>query len=376
MSSTRPIPEQIGRYRIVRKIGEGGMGAVYHARHLDLERDVALKVLLLQGHDEVLLRRFRNEARAAAMPYHENLVVLYEHGEDDGIHYIAMELVKGTDLRDLIRQKGALPVAFSFSVVRQVTKALDHAHKLGFVHRDIKPSNILVTPERTVKLTDMGLARQLERSDDDGITRDGATVGTVDYIAPEQARNSRDADVRSDLYSLGCTWYHMLAGEVPYMEGGALEKMYKHAHDPLPNLRAKCPQVPEAMAVVLLRLLAKKPADRFQTPRELLVALDQLRGLLGAGASSRNLSEEAAQAIREVAGLRAAGGGDSKSAVRNIDRTAAPSNEKTALEPAAPPSSRSGSAAKLDVPPADPVEAPAVVRSSDSSGSSPGFAHE
>lgn len=271
------LPKQIGPYRIIKRLGAGGMGTVYRAVHEQLHREVALKVLQpTVARNEAVLSRFRSEARASAMPAHENIVNLYENGEADGFHFLALEYVNGKDLLELIDAKGPLPVGFSIHVVRQAIRALQHANKHGFVHRDIKPSNFLITRDKLVKLTDMGLARKLEEMEDDRVTRDGTTVGTVDYMAPEQGRSSRDADIRSDIYSLGCTWYHMLTGETPYPGGTALERLYKHEREPTPNVRAKNEKVPEDIAKMIAKMMSKQPADRYQTPTELLEALDKL----------------------------------------------------------------------------------------------------
>lgn len=271
------VPKQIGPYRILKKLGAGGMGTVYRAVHSVLQREVALKVLQpTSARNQAVLNRFRAEARASAMPAHENIVNLYESGEADGYHYLALEYVPGRDLLEIIESKGPLPFGFCLLVIRQAARALQHANKHGFVHRDIKPSNFLITRERVVKLTDMGLARKLEDLEDDRMTRDGTTVGTVDYMAPEQARSSRDADTRSDLYALGCTLYHMLTGEPPYPGGTALERLYKHEREPTPNVRAKNDKIPEDVAALVAKMMAKDPEDRFQNPSELLEAIDRL----------------------------------------------------------------------------------------------------
>ena len=295
-------PKQLGPYKILKQLGAGGMGTVYHAVHTELRREVALKVLAPNSAlNETLFKRFRTEAQAAAMPNHENIVIFYEPGEDKGYHYLALELVKGTDLHALIDQKGMLPIAFTLHVIKQATRALQHAHKHGFVHRDIKPSNFLINKHRVVKLTDMGLARRLQDMEDQKVTRDGTTVGTVDYMAPEQARNSRAADTRSDIYSLGCTWYHMLTGEVPYPGGNAVDRLYKHVSDPIPDVRAKNPAVPEDMAQVIEKMMQKRATDRYQTPAELLEDLERLdpeRSTTGASALRLLAEAEREDAVR------------------------------------------------------------------------------
>jgi serine/threonine protein kinase len=278
LEAEKELPNQLGPYRLGRRLGAGGMGEVYKATHIQLNRQVALKILRPSAaRNETLFKRFQNEARAAAMPHHENIVIFYEYGSDQGFHYLAFERIKGTDLQQLIEKYGKLPIGFSLHVVKQIARALEHAHKHGFVHRDIKPSNILITKDKTVKLTDMGLARQLEELEDAKITRDGTTVGTVDYMAPEQAKDSHRADIRSDIYSLGCTWFHMLAGTPPYTGGNAMERVLKHLNAHVPDVRDFSPKVPEDMAFVIEKTMQKDPKNRYQTPMELLDELEHLK---------------------------------------------------------------------------------------------------
>jgi serine/threonine protein kinase len=193
--------ETLGKYQIVRQLGAGGMGTVYLAVDSQLKRTVALKVLPKERtENETLIRRFEAEAQAAAQLKHENIVTVYDAGNIDGHLFIALELVEGTDIHELVSKRGPLPLKRSVNFVKQIAHALEHLHKRGFVHRDIKPSNILVTREGQAKLTDMGLARAVDESLESNITREGTTVGTVDYMAPEQARDSQSADIRSDIY--------------------------------------------------------------------------------------------------------------------------------------------------------------------------------
>jgi tetratricopeptide (TPR) repeat protein len=194
------------------------------------------------------------------------------------MHFLALEFVEGIDLYDYIERKGRLAPEESRRILVQAVKALDHAFAQGITHRDIKPSNFLLTRERDrmrVKLTDLGLARKADE-EEFRVTRAGSTVGTIDYLAPEQARDSASADIRSDIYSLGCTLYHMLAGIPPFSEGGLGERVLKHLQEDPPDVRQLNPQVSDAMWALLLRMLAKKPEDRYQTPAELLDALKAL----------------------------------------------------------------------------------------------------
>jgi serine/threonine protein kinase len=282
MSPTTPEPSGhrrvIGRYEILKRIGAGGMGAVYLARHLDLQREVALKILPLDlASQPEMLERFRREAQHAAKLRNEHIVTLYEFGEVQGTHFLAMEYVDGINLHEYIRQKSKLNPDEARKLLIQAARALALAHRQGIVHRDIKPSNFLLTKkdgQPFVKLTDFGLARATN-DDQFKVTQTGQTIGTVDYIAPEQARNSRSADARSDIYSLGCTFFHMLAGRPPFSEGDLTERLLKHLEQPTPDVRRLNPHVSEGLVAVLNRMMAKKPDERYQSADELLRDLEK-----------------------------------------------------------------------------------------------------
>jgi serine/threonine-protein kinase len=270
---------RVGKYDVVGHIATGGMGAVYKAIDTVLKREVALKVLPPDAASKPnALERFRREARNAARLRHENIVTIYEFSQAGTTFYLAMEFVEGIDLQEYIDRKGRLDPEEARLVALQATRALEHAHAQGIVHRDIKPSNLLVSRKGeilVVKMSDFGLAR--ETSEEDGrVTRDGHTVGTIDYMAPEQARDCGSADCRSDIYSLGCTVFHMLAGKAPFPEGSIPERLLKHAHDEPPDLRDFSPRVSEAFCAVVRRMLAKDPADRYPTPSALLKDLIRL----------------------------------------------------------------------------------------------------
>jgi serine/threonine protein kinase len=280
MSSGPLIPgDRLGKYKVIAHIATGGMGTVYKASDDALGRLVALKVLDSSLADNAnTLERFRREARHAARFTHKNIVTLYEYGQADGLHFLALEFVDGIDLYDYIERKGRLAPEESRRILIQAAKALEAAYQHGITHRDIKPSNFLLTRDRDrmrVKLTDMGLARKADE-EDFRVTRAGSTVGTIDYLAPEQARDSSSADIRSDIYSLGCTLYHMLSGQPPFSEGGLGERILKHLQEDPADVRQLNPQVSEELWHLLQRMLAKKPDDRFQTPAELLQALKDL----------------------------------------------------------------------------------------------------
>jgi serine/threonine-protein kinase len=273
----------LDHFVLERLIGGGGMGAVFRGRDTRLDRTVAIKVVPNQRRDADALRRFRSEAQAAARLDHPNIARVYYVGEADTWNYIVFEFIDGINIRDLIDRDGPLTVDDAVYYTRQVAEALQQSHERDVVHRDIKPSNLLVTPTGHVKLVDMGLARSTsqDRSSAD-LTASGVTLGTFDYISPEQARDPRDADVRSDLYSLGCTLYFMLTGEPPFPEGTALQKLLSHGSQPPPDPRRFRPELGDELIAIILKLMAKKPADRYQKPTELagdlllLAELEQL----------------------------------------------------------------------------------------------------
>jgi len=279
----------LGPYVITDKLGEGGMGKVYRARQARTGRDVALKIVranLLSN--PVVRRRYDREVRAATSLQHPNIVGVFDADEIGGRVFLAMEFVDGIDLARLIREYGVLPVQEAAEYVRQAALGLHHAHEQGLVHRDIKPSNIIVSGERHipdasgpafVKILDMGLVRAVGFEDQGGgmdLTRAGTVVGTPDYMAPEQAKDSRTVDRRADLYSLGCAFYFLLTGKPPFHDGSAIEKLLKHQVDPPPPLQAARPDVPGELAAVVARLMAKDPAHRFATAAELAATLAPL----------------------------------------------------------------------------------------------------
>ena len=273
--SRSTAPKRIGRYRIERTLGSGGMGTVYLAEDTKLGRTVALKVMVKTASTPPnLIHRFLAEARTAAKLRHPNIVTVYDSGEADGFLYLALEYIDGPDIERVLRKQGAIPPQRSLEIIQQITQAVDHAHSAGVVHRDIKPSNILLRRDGSATLTDMGLARAVGETSASNITRAGFTVGTVDYMAPEQARSSRAADARSDLYSLGCTWFHMLTGRVPYPAGDLTNKLRAHATGPPPDPREVVPSVPTGIVAVIQRLMAQRPEDRYSTSHELLKDLN------------------------------------------------------------------------------------------------------
>jgi serine/threonine protein kinase len=266
--------QRIGSYRILEPLGSGGMSTVYRAVHTQTGHEVALKVLIRTlARNSTLLQRFLREARSAETLEHPNIVAIYDRGIDEGRHYLVLEYVRGGDFHDYIQRNGPLSASDAIGVVRSVASGLRYAATRGLIHRDIKPSNILRTPDGEAKIIDLGLALQSE-FEDERVTREGTTVGTVDYMAPEQARDSRATSTLSDMYSLGCTFYYLLAGVPPYPGGDITDKLTRHARSPAPDIRDLRPDIPPAVSAIILRMMAKNPEDRFADYDELIAALD------------------------------------------------------------------------------------------------------
>jgi serine/threonine-protein kinase len=272
----------LGRYLLLERLGEGGMGQVFKARERRLGRVVALKVLRKERIDKPdIVRRFYHEIQAAARLSHPNIVHAYDAEQVGDAHLFSMEYIDGIDLARLLKQSGPLPVAQACEYVRQAALALQHIQEHGMVHRDIKPANLMRDNHGGgIKVLDMGLVRLLD--DDSGVpaatklTRLGAVMGTVDYIAPEQALNSHKADIRSDLYSLGCTLYHLLTGRVPFPADEPMAKLLAHSCDRALAVEHLRPDVPPPVADIVRKLMAKHPNDRHQRPAELVLDLASL----------------------------------------------------------------------------------------------------
>jgi serine/threonine-protein kinase len=298
----------LGKYKLEKALGAGGMGTVYLATDMELRRQVALKILPKdKAENPRLVQRFKSEATQAAQLKHENIVGVWDAGEADGQHYIAMEYIDGNDVHQLMAKRGIIPVRRSVEIITQVARALEHAWDKKIVHRDIKPSNLMVRRDGVVKLADLGLARAVDEATETSITRAGTTVGTVDYMAPEQARDSKAADIRSDIYSLGCTWYHMLTGHPPYPDGSLTNKLHAHAVKAPPDPRDENDHIPDAVVAVMHRMMAKKPNDRYQDPAELLEDLQ--RATLG----RENVSNSVLAALAEADSAEAMPGSAPKS---------------------------------------------------------------
>jgi serine/threonine-protein kinase len=264
---------KIDRYTLLELIGQGGMGRVYLARDTRLNRRVAVKILSPERvNNPRAITRFHREALVGAQLQHENLVRIYDEGESTGKCYLVMEYIEGKNIGQMIAEAGPLPPPVAARLARQVALGLEHAQRKGLIHRDVNPYNILVTRDGTAKLTDLGLA--IDLAENDRVTRDGATVGTFDYVSPEQARHSHSVDTRSDIYSLGCSLYHMLCGQVPFPSASLPEKLFGHqASEPEP-VRNLAPAVPAGLAAVVAKTMRKSPDDRYATPLELAQALE------------------------------------------------------------------------------------------------------
>jgi eukaryotic-like serine/threonine-protein kinase len=276
------IGKRLEHYELTEFVGGGGMGAVFRATDTRLGRTVAVKVLSRDYTDEETIRRFKNEAQSAARLDHPNIARVYYVGEDHGWNFIVFEFIEGTNLRDDVEQNGPLELEQALHYTLQVAEALNHSSSRDVVHRDIKPSNVLVTAGGGVKLVDMGLARQhqVESSSED-LTASGVMLGTFDYISPEQSRDPRAADVRSDIYSLGCTLYFMLTGQPPFPEGTPVQKLLQHNSDDPPDVRRFRPDLHQKVSSLLSKMLAKRPAQRQQNAAELIADMIELGRQLG-----------------------------------------------------------------------------------------------
>jgi serine/threonine protein kinase len=267
-----------GKYRVLGLLGSGGMGQVYLCEHQVMRRRVAVKVLPSRPEDSVVLERFRREARAVAQLNHPNIVGGHDIDQDGKLHFLVMEYIDGSTFQTIVTKRGPMDPLRAAHYVRQVAFGLQHAHEAGLVHRDIKPSNLLLDRAGTVKILDLGLARlqtSLGEGGDttDPLTHQGAVMGTPDYMAPEQATDARQADIRADIYSLGATLYFLLAGHGPFRGSASFGRRVCHqAESPRP-IRELRPDVPEGLAAVLERMMAREPAERYQTPAEVAADL-------------------------------------------------------------------------------------------------------
>jgi CheY-like chemotaxis protein/predicted Ser/Thr protein kinase len=267
----------IAGYRIVERIGRGGMGVVYRAQHLNLQRRAAIKIIAPDlAESEGFRERFTREARIAAALQHPNIVTVYDAGEVDGILYLAMQYIEGNDLAAMLRKDGRLRPYRAIDVIRQVASALDAAHAMCLIHRDVKPANVLIEG-RTAFLTDFGLTKRMDGTHTE-LTRAGDVVGTIHYVAPEQIEGGK-VSARSDVYSLGCLLYHCLTGQVPYSRDTDVAVIYAHLSEPPPKLTALRPELAAGLDGVIAKALDKSPDRRFPTCTDLVNAA---RGVIDA----------------------------------------------------------------------------------------------
>jgi tRNA A-37 threonylcarbamoyl transferase component Bud32 len=271
------VPEDLARherYQIKRLLGQGGMGSVYAAEHRVMQRTVALKVInRAYTANAAAVERFRREVRAAARLAHPNIVHAYDAENAGETHFLVMEYVEGVSLGRLVKERGPLPVAEACEYIRQAALGLQHAYERGMVHRDVKPDNLIRCADGRVKVLDFGLAA-LTAERGSALTDLNAIMGTPEYMAPEQAEDARTADIQADIYSLGCTLYHLLTGSVPYPAATPLLKILAHRDQPLPSVRQARPDVPPELARVVTCMMAKRPKDRYPTPGEVAAALE------------------------------------------------------------------------------------------------------
>jgi len=267
----------LGKYRLLKLLGSGGMSSVYLAEHATLRSKAAVKVLPRKRVSQTsYLARFEQEARLAARLNHPNIVRTFDLDTEGTVHYIAMEYVEGTDLHAKVKREGPLPVRQAADFIRQAAAGLEYAHDEGLVHRDIKPANLMLDIRGTIKVLDLGLALAVTGDEEDGsLTREHneKVIGTADYLAPEQATDSHKADRRSDIYALGCTLYYLLVGSAPFAAGNAAARMQAHLQKPAPNLLERRPDVPIAIADLYFRMVAKQPEARPQSAREVAASL-------------------------------------------------------------------------------------------------------
>jgi serine/threonine protein kinase len=263
---------------LLEKLGEGGMGVVYRALHVELERIVALKVVRADRvGDTQAVERFRREIKAAGKLEHPNIVLAHDARQIDGKHLLVMEFIEGLDLAQLLDRVGPLPIGDACEAVRQAALGLQHAHEHELIHRDIKPSNLMLARNGAVKILDLGLARlHSAEKVSDGTTGEGFVLGTPDYIAPEQASDSREVDARSDIYSLGCTLYTLLVGDPPFCGSShrqAYEKMMAHVHEAPASVQERRAEVPDSLNAIIERMLAKVPDERYASAADVADAL-------------------------------------------------------------------------------------------------------
>lgn len=282
--SGEDVPLVLGDYVVTESIGRGGMGYVLKARHRRMKRTVAIKFLLKSLTDsDDLRRRFEREVEAAAQLDHQNIVTAYDAGIHEGSHYLVMQYVDGEDLSQIVKSSGPLDISDAVDVIRQAALGLGYAHDRGIIHRDIKPGNLLLDSEGVVRILDMGLARMMPSPGDEleggahaDLTNTGSVMGTIDYMAPEQALDAKSVDHRADIYALGCTLYFLLTSNPPFRNETVMRRLLAHREQPAPRISEYRPDAPRELDDIFATMMAKSPNDRYSSMKHLVVALDSL----------------------------------------------------------------------------------------------------
>lgn len=334
----------LGTYRILEPIGRGGMASVFLCEHVSMRRRAAIKVLPSKSAQHVeLVKRFYREARAAAALDHPNIVRTFDVDHHENVHFLVMEYVEGTQLQEVVGDEGPLDVTRAAGLIRQAALGLNHAHANSMVHRDIKPSNLIVDRNGTLKILDMGLARIFDESEE-VLTK--GVLGTPDYIAPEQIKDSHQIDHRADIYSLGSTFYFTLTGSQPFPEGTIAQKLVWHQTRPPKAIRFLRPEVPEGLAAIVDKMMAKAPDQRYQTAAEVADALAPWANPQGSAPAQAPPPPEAPEDKEETV----------------TDLAAMPTLPAAALAPAKAPvvSSRKGSIRRPKTKAAQPTPRPPV----------------
>ncbi len=318
----------LGKYKLLDHLGSGGMSSVYLAEHTLMHRRVAIKVLPQKRiHDSSYLDRFYREARAAASLHHPNIVVAHDIDSENDIHYLVMEYVEGRDLQSVVKDDGPLDFAEAADYIAQAARGLQHAHEAGLIHRDVKPANLLLDRKGVVKLLDLGLARFAHEENELAsltVQHDENVLGTADYLAPEQARNSHRVDHRADIYSLGCTLYCLLTGHPPFPEGTLAQRILKHVSEPPPSIYKDRPDAPGELVDICNKMMSKRPEDRYQTAGEVA---DELQHWLQSNkVAARAGAATAAEGARRSVAPRQVG---PARVVRNVRRREEVPNDDT-----------------------------------------------
>lgn len=270
----------LGGYTLLERIGTGGMGQVFRAVHRRMDRIVAIKTLPLSSrHDPAVIARFEREVRIATRLEHPNIIAAFDADESNGIRFLVMQYVEGQDLSTVVKESGPLPAGQAINYILQAARGLEFAHAAGVVHRDIKPANLLLGKDGVVKILDMGLARMESPDEVDAQaerTETGTVMGTIDYMAPEQALNARTADARADIYSLGCSLFYLLTGQPIYKGESLTGRLIAHQTKPIPDLCERCPTTSAELEGIFRKMVAKKVDERYQSMTQVIADLERL----------------------------------------------------------------------------------------------------